>query len=53
MTIPRVEQLLGVTYRSAKLNVAKLVEAKILIPTEAKHNRAYVAVDVLKIIVED
>ena len=53
VTIPRVEQLLGVTYRSAKLNVAKLVEAKILIPTEAKHNKAYVAVDILKIIVED
>jgi len=53
VTIPRVEKLLKVTYHSAKLNVDKLVEAKILVPTDARHNKAFIALDILKIIIED
>ena len=53
VTIPHVEKLLNVTYHSAKLNVDKLVAAKVLVPTEARHNKAFIALDILKIIIED
>lgn len=54
ITIPEAARLLEVTWRSAKLTVQKLVEAKILTPRDnAKYGKTYVAMDIIRIVVED
>lgn len=53
ITIPQAEKILDVTYRSAQLNVEKLVEAGILIQIdEASYNRVFIAPEILRIIGE-
>ena len=53
ITIPQAERLLEGTYRSAQLNVEKLVEADILMQVEeTSYNRIFVAPEILKIIGE-
>jgi Fic family protein len=53
ITIPQAEKILDVTYRSAQLNVEKLVEAGILTQIdEASYNRVFIAPAILRIIGE-
>ncbi|MGB6017656.1 MAG: Fic family protein, partial [Nodosilinea sp.] len=53
ITIPQAEKILDVTYRSAQLNVEKLVEAGILIQIdEASYNRVFIAPEILRIVGE-
>jgi Fic family protein len=50
LTIPRAQRILGVTYRSAQLNVEKLVQVGILRATDnGRYGRSFVAQDVLRI----
>ncbi len=53
VTIPGAERFLSVSYRAAKQNIQKLVDAKILVPGEAKYGKSFVALDIIKVIVED
>jgi Fic family protein len=54
LTIPRITQLLGVTYRTAKRNVGKLLEAGIVQQVgEASYARTFVAEKVLQVIEEE
>lgn len=54
LTIPQAQRLLGVTYRSAQLNINKLVEAGILTPLdERSYGKTFVASDVIGIVGED
>lgn len=51
ITIPEAARLLGLTYRSAQLNVRKLIEANILAQIgEADYGRTYVANEILELI---
>jgi len=51
ITIPEAARLLGVTYRSAQLNVRKLIEAGILAQIgDADYGRTYVANEILDMI---
>jgi Fic family protein len=53
LTIPQAERLLGVAYRSAKLNVEKLVQLRILEQVgDAAYGKTFVAKDVLAAIAE-
>jgi Fic family protein len=53
ITIPKAQKLLGVTYRSAHLNVEKLVGAGILRQAgESSYGKTYVADDILQIITD-
>ena len=53
ITIPQAEKILDVTYRSAQLNVEKLVEAGILTQIdESSYNRVFIAPAILRIIGE-
>lgn len=48
LTVPGAQRLLGVTYRSAKGNVDKLVQAGILRQAgEAEYGRSYVAEEIV------
>ncbi len=48
VTVPQVQQILGVTHRSANLAVAHLVDEGILHPLEGRlRNRQFVAQDIL------
>jgi hypothetical protein len=50
LTIPQAEQALGVTYRTAKLNVDKLIEAEILVHAgQSTSGKVFVAREVLHI----
>ena len=54
ITIPEAERLLGVTYRSAQLNVEKLVDADILRQVgEADYRKTFVAGEILDIVGTD
>ena len=54
LTIPQAQELLGVTYRSAQQNAARLVETGILSPANGKsYGRAFVAREVLQISQEE
>lgn len=51
ITIPEAARLLDVTWRSAKLTIQKLVEAKILTPRDdAKYGKTYIALDIIRIV---
>ncbi len=51
VTIPRAQEILGVTYPSAKAHVDKLVSARVLAPFGARaYGRAFVAEEILGII---
>src|SRR4030042_646085 len=51
VTIPQTQRLLGVTYRSAKLNIEKLAEAGILRQRgESSYGKMYLAEDILQVI---
>lgn len=51
LSIPDAERLLGTTYRTARLNVLKLVEGGYLQPwTNQAYRRAYVAADIMRIV---
>ena len=51
ITIPEAERLLDVTYRSAKLNVEKLVDAGILSQVgDADYGKTYIANEILEVI---
>lgn len=52
LTIPAAQRRLGVTYRSAALNVQKLVQAGILHPSgrDTTHGKWFVATDILRAI---
>lgn len=51
ITIPEAQRLLDVTYRSAKLNVEKLVDASILNQVgEADYGKTFVASEILEVI---
>jgi hypothetical protein len=53
LTVPRAQQLLGVTYRSANLAVQKLVSAGIVRPLgEARYGRVFIADEVLSVVGE-
>jgi Fic family protein len=53
LTIPQAERLLGVAYRSAKLNVEKLVRLGILQQVgDAAYGKTFMAKDVLAAIGE-
>lgn len=53
LSIPRARDLLGVTYRSAQLNVQRLVEAGILRPfNENSYGKVFVADAVLQVLAE-
>ncbi|MBI4494837.1 MAG: Fic family protein [Chloroflexi bacterium] len=53
ITIPKAEKLLGVTYRSAQLNVEKLVAAGILRQVgTASYGKTYLAGEILRIVSE-
>jgi Fic family protein len=50
LTIPQAEQALGVTYRTAKLNVDKLIEAEILVHAgQSTSGKVFLAREVLHI----
>jgi Fic family protein len=50
LTIPQAEQALGVTYRTAKLNVDKLIEAEILVHAgQSTSGKVFVAREILHI----
>ena len=52
VTIPQTQRLLGVTYRSAKANVDKLVHAGILTQTgESSYGKMYLAPELLEVII--
>jgi hypothetical protein len=52
--IPEAERLLGVTYRSAQLNVEKLVDADILRQVgEADYRKTFVAGEILDVVGTD
>lgn len=54
LTIPQTGRLLGVTYRSAKLNISKLVELGILQVWEDKsYGKTFIAEDIVRIVSED
>ncbi|MHB1464547.1 MAG: Fic family protein [Thermoleophilia bacterium] len=54
ITVPNAQRVLDVTYRSAKLNIGKLVDAGVLIEVgAAARNRIYVAHEILKIVQDD
>lgn len=54
ITIPEAERLLGVTYRSAQLNVEKLVDADILRQVgEADYRKTFVAGEILDVVGTD
>ena len=54
LTIPQAEHLLGVTYRSAKLNINKLVDIGILQLWEDKsYGKTFIARDIVRIVSED
>jgi Fic family protein len=51
VTIPRAQQHLGVTYPAAKLNVQKLVDARILRPFgQGSYGKAFIASEILEAI---
>ena len=51
ITIPEAERLLGVTYRSAQLNVEKLVDADILRQVgEGDYRKTFVAGEILDVV---
>jgi Fic family protein len=51
LSIPDAERLLGTTYRTARLNVLKLVEGGYLQPwSNQAYRRAYVAADIMRIV---
>ncbi|HEY3108979.1 MAG TPA: Fic family protein [Chloroflexota bacterium] len=51
LTIPQAQAALGVTYRAAALNVAKLVDAGILRPVgEAAYGRTFVAPELISLL---
>lgn len=51
ITVPQAQRLLGVTYRSAKGNIEKLVDANILYPdTKSSYGRTFTAWEILRII---
>jgi Fic family protein len=51
ITIPKAEKILGVTYRAAQLNVAKLVDAGIIRQIgDSSYGKTYVAEDILRIV---
>jgi Fic family protein len=51
ITIPRAQRILDVTYRSAKLNVEKLVAVGILSQTnDASYDKVFVASDILEVV---
>lgn len=53
LTISQAERILGVTYRSARLNLEKLVETGVLRQIgESSYGRTYVAEDIVRIISE-
>ena len=52
VTIPQTQRLLGITYRSAKANVEKLVHAGILRQTgESSYGKMYLAPELLEVII--
>ena len=52
VTVPQTQRLLGVTYRSAKANVEKLVHAGILRQTgESSYGKMYLAPELLEVII--
>jgi Fic family protein len=52
LTIPQAQRLLAVTYRSAKANVDKLVQAEILKQTgESSYGKMYLAPEILEAII--
>jgi len=54
ITIPQARDLLGVTYRTAQLNVAKLVTAGILRQLgDATYDKVYAAEEILRIVSDD
>jgi Fic family protein len=51
LSIPDAERLLGTTYRTARLNVLKLVQGGYLQPwSNQAYRRAYVAADIMRIV---
>jgi Fic family protein len=51
VTIPRVREILGVTYPAAKQHVDKLVRASVLVPFgERSYGKAFAAEEILNII---
>ncbi len=50
VTIPQVQETLGVTYRSAQLNVEKLADAGLLQEIAGAHPRAFFAPEVIRIL---
>lgn len=51
ITIPKAQKILGVTYRSAQLNVEKLVRAGILRQLgESSYGKTYVAEEILRLV---
>jgi len=51
ITIPEAQRLLDVTYRSANLNIKKLVDAGILNQVgEADYGKTFVASEILEVI---
>ena len=51
LTIPRAEEILGVTYRSAKQTIEKLVQSGILSQIgNTTYNKLYIAQDIFRII---
>jgi Fic family protein len=50
ITIPRAQEVLGVTYRSAMLNIKKLVEAGILREQGAERPKFYIADEVVSLV---
>lgn len=54
LTIPEAQRLLGITYRSAQLNIEKLVEAGILQQAgESSYGKTFIAHGILEIIGSD
>lgn len=54
LTIPEAQRLLGVTYRSAQLNIEKLVNAGILNPLNVRSRaQAFAAFEIVRILAED
>jgi len=52
LTIPQVQHLLGITYRSAKANVEKLVQVEILKQSgESSYGKTYLAPEIIEAII--
>ena len=52
LTIPQVQHLLGITYRSAKANVEKLVQVEILKRSgESSYGKTYLAPEIIEAII--